>query len=395
MYRAAALVAFLVGGCAPRPAEKLEQPRPLARESTIEQPSAPIAGLHAPEPAVAELPKLKESRIDVSSSPPPPPDPKIAEAMAALDVHDYERWPLSHNQHPALEPAFPIAKVFAQPGVSWLDLCRQGAQNRRGGGNTEQLEYLRGWCEVAKRDARAAVMRLAPLVRSPVLGMPAAVRLDIANIVVDAGDADDASRVLASARVDDVTIYDLVAATYVEIGKSDDALVFADRAIAAQQTRRPAEHCMRLARKAVISGPASRMPVIQELAPFTNSDCARLHVELKCWHTKRCEAYLLAYGVKPESLELGDLYASWPKPGAPIEQWTEYARRTLYYRDRDGGDLTVSVVEAALRSLKCQGDGVAKLIEFAQAVGRFKHDASLDARINNIVLMPETICRTR
>jgi hypothetical protein len=389
MYRAAVLVTFLGGACASRPAEKLEEPKPI--DHVDEPQPAPVP------PRPRELPKWpKESRVDVISSPPPDADPRIAEAMAALDVHEYERWPLSHNQHPALEPAFPIAKVFAQPGVSWLDLCRQGAQNRRGGGNTEQLEYLRGWCEVAKRDARAAVMRLAPLVRSPVLGMPAAVRFDIANIVVDAGDADDAARVLASAQVDDVAIYDLVAASYAEVGKSQDALVFADRAIAAQQTRKPAEHCMRIARKAVISDPGSRMAAIQELAPFANGDCVRLHVELKCWHAKRCEQYLIAYGVKPESVERGELYASWPKPGASVEEWTEYAKRTTYYVFHDGGDLTISVLEAALRDLKCEGAGIARLIGVAERIrADSKHDASLDARISNILLMPETICRSR
>ena len=389
MFRAAVLVTFLVGACASRPPEKLEQPRPIEREpdeTSTATPQVPKA-----TPAV-----VKESRIDQISSLPPAPDPKIAEAMAALDVHDYERWPLSPNQHPALEPAYAIAKVFAQPGVSWLDLCRQGAQNRRGGGNTEQLEYLRGWCEVAKRDARAAVMRLAPLVRSPVLGMPAAVRTDIANIVVDAGDADEAARVLSSAQVDDVAIYDLVAASYAEVGKTVDALAFGDRAIAAQQTRRPADHCMRIARKALLTDPGTRMHVIHELASFTNGDCTRLHAELKCWHAKQCNPYLLAYGVKPESLELGELYAAWPKPGAADDDWVDYARRTAYYVNHDGGDLAITAVEAALRNLKCEGPRVAELIGFAQRVRTHpSHDAALDLRISNIVLVHETICRSR
>jgi hypothetical protein len=385
MCRAAVLVTILVGACASRGAERLEQPKRVP---------------HAEEPApVRERPPVREpptSRIDLSTSAmPSPPDPKIAEAMAALDVHDYERWPLSPNQHPALEPGFPIAKVFAQPGVSWLDLCRQGAQNRRGGGNTEQLEYLRGWCNVAKRDTQAAVLQLAPLVRSPILGMPAAVRFDIANIVVDAGDADEAARVLALAQVDDVAIYDLVAASYAEVGKVPDAIVFGDRAIAAQQTRRPAEQCMRLARRAVLVDPGVRMATIQELAPYSNLECASLYVKLKCWHAKRCEPYLLAYGVKPESLEHGELFASWPKPGASDDAWVEYARRTSYYRTPDGGETTISVVEAALRSMKCEGPAVTKLLGIAQVVRGYAHDPSLDSRINAILLMPENVCRSR
>ena len=92
--------------------------------------------------------------------------------------------------------------VFAAPGTGWADLCRLGAQNRRtSGGLVVHTEYLRAWCDVARREIHPAVARLGPLLTSPARGIAAAVRFDIANIVVDAGDADEAQRILVAARV--------------------------------------------------------------------------------------------------------------------------------------------------------------------------------------------------
>lgn len=406
MCRAAVLVTFLVGACASRAAEKLEQPKPIAHEeepeparvrerpAVREPPSAGGIDEALDATRVSRTPS-KESRIDVITSPPPPPDPKIAEAMAALDPHEYERWPLSANQHPALEPAYAIAKVFAQPGVSWLDLCSRGAQNRRGGGgNVEQLEYLRAWCDVAKRDARAAVTRLAPLVRSTVLGMPAAVRLDIANIVVDAGDADDAAQILSAALVDDIAIFDIVAASYAEVGKAKDAVAFADRAVAAHQTRRPVEHCMRITRRVVLSEPSERAAWIHRLSPFEdNSFCVSKLNELNCWHAQLCEPYLLDRGVSERSLELGALYRAKPKLSAAPKVWIEYAQRAWQFRGgRATEELAVSALETALRRLNCTGLEVRDVRALAAVIVTSRHDKSLDRRLETIDLALESIC---
>ncbi|MBA3464920.1 MAG: hypothetical protein H0T46_33610 [Deltaproteobacteria bacterium] len=388
MGRAAVLVTLLVGACASRAAEKLEQPREIVREPE-EDTSEPT-----PVPQARAAVARKESRIDVISSPPPPPDPKIAEAMAALDVHDYERWPLSANQHPALEPAYPIAKVYAQPGVSWLDLCSRGAQNRRGGGGSfEQLEYLRAWCDVAKREARSAVIRLAPLVRSTVLGMPAAVRLDIANIVVDAGDSDDAAQILSAALVDDVAIFDIVAASFAEVGRTKDAIVFADRAIAAHDTRRPVEHCMRITRRVVLSEPGERSGWIHRLSPFENPFCQSKLNELNCWHAQLCAPYLLDQGVSERSLELGELYRDRPKPSATPKAWIEYAQRAWQFRGaRATEELAISAMETALRRMNCEGPGVREIRKLASDIMLSRHDRSFDRRLETIDLALESIC---
>src|SRR5205085_9271798 len=131
--------------------------------------------------------------------------------------------------------------------------------------------------------------------------MPAAVRQDIANIVVDAGDADDGLKILAAAQIDDLDIFDRVAASYAEIGKSAESIVFTDRALAAHDPRHPADHCMRMTRRAVLADPISRTPLIQDLAAYgAVAVCGRLYNELKCWHAKRCEPYLLSRGVKAD-----------------------------------------------------------------------------------------------
>ncbi len=346
------------------------------------------------EPPPRRKPAPPPATPPTSPRPSPYDDPKIAALIAQLDPTEYARWPLTHNQHPALEPAYAIAAVFAQPGVSWLDLCRLGAQNRRGGGSADQLEYLRGWCSVASRDARAAVARLAPLMRSSVLGMPAAVRTDLTNIVVDSGSADEAQRLLTGARVDDLAIYDLVAASFAEVGRPADALVFADRALSANDRRRPADHCGRVARKVALIGPDARMMVIQTLAPFERiAGCASIFHELKCWHAQACDPYLLDHGVSPDLLELGALYKGWPAATATPEVWLATAQLALARTPVQGADEAVtSALEGALRSANCEGAVLAQIHNSARILKADRHDAALDPRLDLILLTPDSIC---
>ena len=372
----AVLVMVGVGACWAQPAEKLEKPRAIA---------------HAPEVATAPVwPPPPPSLINVVE---PPKDPKIVAAMAALDPTEYVRWPLTSNKHPVLEPAYDIANVFAQPGVSWLDLCRLGAQNRRGGGSADQLEYLRAWCDVARRDARSAVGRLALLRSSTVLGIPAAVRADIANIVVDAGSADDAQRILAGAQLDDLAIFDLIAASYAEVGRNDDSLVFTERGIAAHDARRPTDHCMRLARRVLLIDPHSRMASLHDLEPFEAVPaCAIVLHELKCWHAQVCEPYLLEHGVSPDALELGGLYKDWPAPTATSDEWLKFANRGLYFPGKNAQEATTSALETTLRKSKCIGPNVNEVRSSARQLKYRSHEPSLDQRLDLIILTPDSLC---
>ncbi|MEO7096209.1 MAG: hypothetical protein ABI175_23320 [Polyangiales bacterium] len=246
MWRAAALVSLLAG-CASSPAETLRDPKPVAR---IE----PAHGWTDPP----KPPKVKadDGRASWLAYPRPdiPVDVRIGALRNAMDVSDHLRWPLTANHHPALEPAYPIAPVFAAAGVGWADLCKLGAQNRRTSGvPLDQIEYLRAWCDVAKHEPELAVVRLAPLLRSTVVTLPAAVRRDIANIIVDSGDSSLGQRILTTARVDEVAMYDLLSASYEEVGKAADAMVFNDLAIDAYTLSKAGDHCHRLAKRVVIA----------------------------------------------------------------------------------------------------------------------------------------------
>lgn len=390
MNRAAALSIAFACACAARhqePAEPLEQPTPQPRPvETIEVP-ATLAGVARPKESVVTTSDDWREKVYE--------EPANAKLIAQIDPHAYERWPLGHNQHPSLEPAYAIASVFASPGVSWLDLCRMGAQNRRGVGSTEQLEYLRAWCDVAKRDAGAAIARLKPLVNSGVLGMPAAVRTDIANIVVDAGDADHAQALLSRAQVDDLAVYDLAAAGYVEVGKVQDAIALTDRSIAAHDARRPLDHCMRIARKVVLVDPGSRTPLLLALGRLNR--CEAPYRELLCWHKGHCDPYLVAHGVKPDELRLGELYKNWPSSGAPVDEWLRAARiaEAVYRTGRE--EAALRAIENGLRTVHCTGPKVPELVDVARGIAssiRSPQQAEWDLRerLLAIATMPDVAC---
>jgi hypothetical protein len=360
---------------APSEPEEITEPAPLPNPQPRER----------PEPRAEVVPPRRGFS-----------DPKLTELVEAIDPTEYVRWPLTGNQHPALEPAYAIAAAFAQPGISWLDLCRLGAQNRRGGGSADQLEYLRAWCSVANRDARAAVARLAPLLRSGVLGMPAAVRIDLANIVVDTGVGDEAESLLARAQVDDLAVLDLVAASFAEVGRTSDALIFAERALAVNDRKRPLDHCMRLTRRALLVNPGSRMRTIQDLASFEDvPGCAKLLHELKCWHAGICDQYLIEHGVSEERLDLGDVYRNWPTPSSATKDWLSAARRANYTMADGADDAAVSALEGALRSATCTGPFLDEIRELARRLKQRKHEAMFDERLDLVILTPESVCVSR
>src|SRR5262249_50930548 len=147
------------------------------------------------------------------------PRPEIDIAQFLPDFHEELRWPLTQLMHPKLEPTYAIATALAAPGMGWLDLCAIGAQNRHASGNNDQQAYLRGWCSVAKDDVDHACQYLAPLLGSVTRGMSAAVRSDLANILVAQGDADNAEHFINKHDLRDIAMLDQLAASFVEIGK--------------------------------------------------------------------------------------------------------------------------------------------------------------------------------
>ncbi len=385
------LIALLaVAACAPAPAERLKSPRRIPR---VEEPTA-------------ELPKkLPKPTSDGDKStwrafprPDIPIDVRIGALRAAMDVSDHLRWPLTPNHHPALEPAYPIAPVFAAAGVGWTDLCKLGAQNRRTSGvPLDQIEYLRAWCEVAKHEPESAVARLAPLLSSAVATMPASVRRDIANIIVDSGDAAHGQRVLAMSRIDQVAMFDLISASYEEVGKTSDAVVFNDLAIDAYTMTKVGDHCHRLAKRVVIAADQDERKVRLNLldnASTTDTTCRELLHELECWSGAYCGDYMTDHGIDPEQSVVVDRYMSWPTSEQPASFWISYAAGLVHFVGTPGADvLATAALEASLLSLRCVGDRVHEVRVNADAISKNKkHDPTLDDQLDTIIEAPKTLC---
>lgn len=385
MLRVAALASLLVG-CAPAPAERLRNPR------RIKPPAyEPVEARAKPVKAGADVRLIAFPRPDI------PIDVRIGALRDAMDVHDHLRWPLSANHHPVLEPAYPIAPVFADAGVAWTDLCKLGAQNRRTSGiPRDQIEYLRAWCDVARHDGEAAVVRLAPLLMSTVAGLPAAVRRDVANILVDSGDAELAQRTLARARLHEVMMFDLISASYEEVGKTADSMVFNDLAIDAYTMTKPGDHCRRLAKRVVIAGDPDERKVrleILERVSATDTTCRDLHHELKCWSGASCIEYMADHGIDTKLAGVVDAYLRWPTEEAGPVFWAPYAAGVAALAGAPGADvLATSALEASMLSVNCAGDRVHDLRATAHDIQITTADQKLVARLEVIVSEPTKLC---
>ncbi|CAN5922035.1 hypothetical protein BH11MYX3_BH11MYX3_30770 [soil metagenome] len=328
----------------------------------------------------------------------PHPDvgvPAIAN-LEPPDPSEHLRWPLTPNSHPALEPTYAIASVLAADGVSWTDLCRLGAQNRRAsGGRNDAFEYLRGWCEVARHEPMAAVVKLAPLLRSTTLGIPAAVRIDIANILVDGGDAEQAQNALMIANIDDLPVFDTIAASYAEVGKTADAMVVNNMAISAHDARRPVDHCERLTRRLLLVPEDVRFSFLADFEPYGNTPrCAELARELACWMKVSCSAFLLAHGVDPAAARIADILTQWPTAAADSATWWQLSRLAYTAVPTPGADrLAAAALEATMRSIGCRGSLVQSVQTRAYYVRWAEsHDPSLDPLLDRIIDKPTTVC---
>jgi hypothetical protein len=234
---------------------------------------------------------------DRTTGRPPPvltPLPDIDVSVFMPDFHDELRWPLTPMNHPVMEPKFPIAPVFAQPGVGWLELCDRGVQNRYGG-DKEMLMYLRGWCRAIEGDVDAACSNLAPLIHTTTPRLEAAVRNDLANILAQghAGKAEHFIRVYA---LRDVGMLDLLAANFVEVGTADDALAINRDAIASDDYASTATKCIRWT-KHIVLAKDTMSPLLTEIEAFAkapkNPDptCVREYEKLRCWAQRDCAVF--------------------------------------------------------------------------------------------------------
>lgn len=367
----------------------------------------PVAPTLAPNPKPAE-PGPGPARINYHHEDPvsravavPRPDIGVSPQLAAVpqpDPSDHLRWPLTANSHPTLEPTYAIAPVFAASGVSWTDLCRLGAQNRRtSGALADQSEYLKAWCDVSRRETAAAVQRLGPLLRSTVLGLPAAVRIDIANILVDAGDADQAQGVLAAAKIADLAVIDTLAASYIEVGQVREGAMLNGVAIESYDFKRPADQCERLTRRLLMAGNDERTQMIADYDPYlSNRSCARLAHEVACWLVRRCADYLTDHGIPAGTAPLLNIYFTWPEGTANADTWWNVGEVAYREMGTPGADeLAVAAYEGAMLGDNCQRNPARDVWQRALRIKRNKlHVSLLDDRLDTLIETPSLLCDT-
>jgi len=289
--------------------------------------------------------------------------PEISVEQLVPDFHEELRWPLSAMAHPELEPQFEIASVFAMPGIGWIELCERGVQNRvQSGRNRDELEYLRGWCSAIKGDADTACGKLKPLMTTTVLGMAKVVRHDIANIIASAGDIDAADKLMNKHRFDDVELLDILAATFIELGRESDAREMNRRAMDSVGHTTNAEHCRRLTKSIALGGDTPSMTKLEDLATKSKTPdpvCVELFHEVQCvlGPAQNCHAYFDAHGIDTRNTFLLHAFRSWPTGPVNYVQWTSL----VYAASNAGGiegakELATVALDAAMISAteKCE-----------------------------------------
>lgn len=317
------------------------------------------------------------------------PRPTIDIERLLPDFHEERRWPLSAMSHPELAPRFPIAQVFAMPGIDWLELCQRGAHKRTTAGtNRDELDYLRGWCAAANGDADAACAELIPLRSSSVLGLGTAIPYDLANILASVNDIDDAERLLSKYRISDTQVLDLLAATYLELGMDRHAYEVNRRALDTPGRTTRADRCRRLTRSIVL-GPESERPLRaaeleQQLTDAKSRDatCASLHVAARCWieRGRTCKEYLAISGAPHTSLPLLLAYRAWPQQDASAARWSSVGTLALDAIPADGArELAVAAFDMFMRTAEPCADTTLATLRAAQ---HELHETRLQARID-------------
>jgi hypothetical protein len=312
------------------------------------------------------------------------------------DSSDALRWPLSTNSHPQLQPGYAIAASLAQPSVTWVELCNLGAHKRRlAGAKQDPVAYLAAWCHVLAHDVDAVIAELVPLQRSMVHGIARTIYIDIANILVSGADAGQSLRVLAKHRLSDPTLFDVLAATYAELGKLDDAREINARALESNVYASTETKCHRLARDVALGEPQS-LDNLRTLAEG-NAECESLYTPLLCTEfptDPRCSRYYAERGVSKGALLMLAAYQAWPTQPAPPNVWLVLAwqaRMAIPYEDADMA--AMAAIETALRGSACGSPSVKEAQDVARELQRTRGvERDVDARLATVLAKPETLC---
>jgi len=289
---------------------------------------------------------------------PPEPLTRILVKRPGIDILQYlpdpteeARWPLPASQHPAFEPHYDIAGALAQRGIGWLELCRMGAQHRYLSGDRDLGNYLRAWRFAADGHIPEAVAALGAMGTPTISGMPAAIRSDIADLLVENGDADHAAHVLDANQLDRLEELDLLAASYFDTSHDADAFAINERALGASQQTTPGDRCHRLARKIVLAHESTRpmwlLDLDQAAAGQGDTECARLDAELRCAIRLECGRFLIGDPDIARKLALIRAYRTWPALPATQIEWQELAGLARRAEPLEGSDVLASAAAHA------------------------------------------------
>jgi hypothetical protein len=320
----------VVAACAPPPAEPLLAP-------PITTPPAE----HDVKPNW--LPELLAS-----------PRPAIDVSQWVPDVEAEARWPLGFNEHPEAEPSFDIAGALADPGVTWRELCTRGVQFGHRAKDQDLIAYLKVWCT---EDPGDALYQLGLLRNSAIRGISAAIVADSARIVVGHVSADVAEGLLTRSQLASTALFDLVAASYLEVGKLDDALAMNRLAEDSDRTRVDATTCHRIVRAIVGTTGEAQDAAVAELRRFAeppktlraqlaaprDPTCIALDADVACWRMPSDCLRANLGNSKVESLLLA--YGRWPSQPAAGFEWRKIAD---YASEAMPGDEAYALLSRAL-----------------------------------------------
>jgi hypothetical protein len=270
-----------------------------------------------------------------------------------------------------------------------------GAQNRTMSNGRDLQAYLKAWCTAAKGNTAEAINALSLIGHPTVSGMASAVREDLANILVQNGDANAAEKLLMKAKIDDIEIFDLLAASYFEVGKTADAHEINERAIDRQLRSSEAARCHRFARRVILAYPGSRgfyMKELEELGNVrkrtalnlaTDPDCQLLDEQIQCWisPTDGCVRYFESQGVDANAYQgMVSVYSTWPADTASAWTWLHIVQNARYAMPAPGADrLAVAALLAAFNSVRCLDAKTLHQVRMTVfEMRRGKHDAVLE-----------------
>lgn len=343
--------------CAPAPAERLRQPKPLVRVDE--------------DPPVRTTPVRVRAPVDFSA-----PEIKVDFTLVDPDPTYEIRWPLGVMDHPDFTPHYDVAKVLAEPGLDWMRLCKLGAHKRTIPKLRDQLVYLRAWCLAGASDYEGAVELLTGLRWTVVPGLASAIRVDLANLLVS-HDANSARVLVKKVGLEsEMDVLDRLAATYVEVGMLSGAREINELALANDPGKSPAKTCQRLTRRVLLDPDTYRtsMSAFTTKSPVPgfaddptphlfgaklNADpqCKELDAQLSCWMAKgNCAAWYRLRGIADGDAHLLAASSAWPtgKFRADRNAWWNVMVPALAARPKkEAYSYAVLAVEAIFKLTDC------------------------------------------